>query len=304
MALPASGPISLSMIQAEFGGANPISLSEYYKNGTYVTATDYAPNVPTSGTISLSNFYSSRKLSLTTLTYTSDGSFVLPAGFLGNLIVNYMLGGGGGGGGTDVGPGFPGYAGRSITGGNIPAAVGQTVTISIGGGGGGGTSLVFAPAPGGAGGASSLGYNGAVGGASGSAGASGSGGGGGAATVLLLDGAALAVAGGGGGGGGDGQFQDGRPNNDNPGTSGSISGTPGENKEDQGSIDDGGGGGGGAGGQNGGVGGLVFPGDNGGYSGENGASVIPVGGVAGAGNNGGGSTASGGGGSVTVSYYA
>lgn len=36
MALQTSGPISLADIQAEFGGTNPISISEYYKNGVYV----------------------------------------------------------------------------------------------------------------------------------------------------------------------------------------------------------------------------------------------------------------------------
>jgi hypothetical protein len=30
MALPSSGAISFSQIQTEFGGTNPISLSEYY----------------------------------------------------------------------------------------------------------------------------------------------------------------------------------------------------------------------------------------------------------------------------------
>jgi hypothetical protein len=32
MVLQSSGPISFSNIQTEFGGANPISLSEYYLN--------------------------------------------------------------------------------------------------------------------------------------------------------------------------------------------------------------------------------------------------------------------------------
>jgi len=44
------------MLQAEFGGSNPISLSEFYRNGDAVDGDDYAPNVPTSGTISLSQF--------------------------------------------------------------------------------------------------------------------------------------------------------------------------------------------------------------------------------------------------------
>jgi hypothetical protein len=139
MALPSSGTISLSDIQTEFGGANPIALSEYYKNGPYVTATDYAPNVPTSGPIALSNFYSARKLSLFTLTYTADGSFVLPGTFFGSVVINSMLGAGGGGGAGDGGPGYAGYPGGLITGGAIPANPGDTVQVLIGGGGGGGT---------------------------------------------------------------------------------------------------------------------------------------------------------------------
>ena len=48
MALQTSGAISLSDIQSEFGGSNPISLSEYY---------GAASGIPASGAISLSDFY-------------------------------------------------------------------------------------------------------------------------------------------------------------------------------------------------------------------------------------------------------
>lgn len=48
MTLPASGTISLSQVQAEFGGSNPISITEYY---------GAASSVPASGSISLSHFY-------------------------------------------------------------------------------------------------------------------------------------------------------------------------------------------------------------------------------------------------------
>ena len=65
MTLPSSGPISLADIQTEFGGSNPISLSEYYKNGPYVTAGSNAPNVPTSGAISIGNFYGASAISAT-----------------------------------------------------------------------------------------------------------------------------------------------------------------------------------------------------------------------------------------------
>ena len=36
MALQGAGAISLSQVQTEFGGGNPISMSEYYRNGAYV----------------------------------------------------------------------------------------------------------------------------------------------------------------------------------------------------------------------------------------------------------------------------
>lgn len=62
MALQTSGPISLANIQAEFGGSNPISLSEYY---------GAASGVPTSGTISLSNFYGKSNVFQLTLSGTS-----------------------------------------------------------------------------------------------------------------------------------------------------------------------------------------------------------------------------------------
>lgn len=38
MTLQTSGAISLSQVQAEYGGSNPISMSEYYKYGDYVPA--------------------------------------------------------------------------------------------------------------------------------------------------------------------------------------------------------------------------------------------------------------------------
>jgi len=48
MVLPSSGPLSLSNIQTEFGGVNPIAISEYYGAAT---------GVPASGTIAISDFY-------------------------------------------------------------------------------------------------------------------------------------------------------------------------------------------------------------------------------------------------------
>lgn len=59
MALQSSGAIKLSEIQTEFTGSNPISMSEYYRGGVYVTSNN--TGVPTSGAISISQFYGTRR---------------------------------------------------------------------------------------------------------------------------------------------------------------------------------------------------------------------------------------------------
>lgn len=59
MTLQASGPISLANVQTEFGGVAPTSLSEYYRGGSFVPVVDGSVNIPSSGTISLSDFYGS-----------------------------------------------------------------------------------------------------------------------------------------------------------------------------------------------------------------------------------------------------
>ena len=59
MTLPTSGTLSLSSIQGEFGGSNPISMSEYYRSGPYVPNYPANSSIPTSGTISINQFYGS-----------------------------------------------------------------------------------------------------------------------------------------------------------------------------------------------------------------------------------------------------
>lgn len=63
MTLQASGTITMDQIQTEFGGSNPISLNEYYAGGSYVPSGTSGTNgaVPSSGTISISNFYGTQK---------------------------------------------------------------------------------------------------------------------------------------------------------------------------------------------------------------------------------------------------
>ena len=104
MTLPSSGPLSLSQIQAEFGGSNPISLSEYY---------GVAAGVPTSGTISISNFYGASNFvaisasggTVTTSggykyhTFTGNGTFTVNSiaqGSASNTLEVFMVAGGGG----------------------------------------------------------------------------------------------------------------------------------------------------------------------------------------------------------------
>lgn len=59
MPIPSSGALAFSTIQTEFGGSNPISLSEYYAGGARVPSGTTGTNgaVPTSGAIAVSKFY-------------------------------------------------------------------------------------------------------------------------------------------------------------------------------------------------------------------------------------------------------
>jgi hypothetical protein len=59
MTLPTSGPLSLNDIKGEFGGPSAPSLGDYYAGGAYVPAGTTGTNgaVPSSGAISISNFY-------------------------------------------------------------------------------------------------------------------------------------------------------------------------------------------------------------------------------------------------------
>jgi len=57
MTLQTSGTISLSNLQTEFSGVNPISLSEYYRGGSYVELSAPTVGIPASGLVSLSNYY-------------------------------------------------------------------------------------------------------------------------------------------------------------------------------------------------------------------------------------------------------
>ena len=171
MALQTSGAISLANIQTEFGGSNPIAISEYY---------GAAAGVPTSGTIAISHFYGkssqfsftissdTTNASLSTLATAAgwDGSSALvatinsgvyvyststgtpaltvsgsyPAGV--SLINNgYIVGMGGTGGYGYSGTNYPNYGHAGYSGGgalSVSSAISITNNGTIAGGGGGG----------------------------------------------------------------------------------------------------------------------------------------------------------------------
>ena len=72
MALPSSGSLSMSQIAGEFGGSTPHSLSEYY---------GAADGIPSSGQISISNFYGKSAITYHTISNGGVGAFTAePAG--------------------------------------------------------------------------------------------------------------------------------------------------------------------------------------------------------------------------------
>lgn len=89
MPLPSSGPLSLANIQTEFGGSNPISLSEYYAGGGLVPSgtTGTYGAVPSSGTISIRNFYGTTNVVIS----ISDQFIGYSSGGLTNAQVGYRL---------------------------------------------------------------------------------------------------------------------------------------------------------------------------------------------------------------------
>ena len=78
MTIVSSGnPISINSLVGEYGGSSPHSLSEYYKGGSLVGNHAGNPNVPTSGAISLSNFYGASN----TAPFTADTTASFVAGY-------------------------------------------------------------------------------------------------------------------------------------------------------------------------------------------------------------------------------
>jgi hypothetical protein len=113
MPLQSSGAIQFSDLQSEFGGTNPISLSEYYRSAGLVDRT--VTNVPTTGAISMGNFYSAANaVGLTVVTSktgtsaSGTGTVVMPTGIIAGdiIIVGYK---------ADYGSSISSYPGSGFT---------------------------------------------------------------------------------------------------------------------------------------------------------------------------------------------
>lgn len=137
MSVP-TGTASLSDIQTEFGGSNPISLSEYY---------GAASGIPASGTISIDDFRGKQNvLVLTADTFTS--SITLSANDINGSGAAWVGVSGGGGGGAGViyasssglgatGSGAPGGAGgiHGLFLSDVTDLIGASFVAGSGGGG-------------------------------------------------------------------------------------------------------------------------------------------------------------------------
>jgi hypothetical protein len=149
MALPTSGPLSLNDIKGEFGPVGSpvnVALGDYYAGGSYVppgTSGIYGA-VPTSGAISIQNFYGTSAFVPVTNTYTSgSGNETIPTGATSLTLT--VVGAGGTGGnsyvdfGSDIynsggGGGGAGYS--TITRAVVSGDWGGTIAYSVGTSGG------------------------------------------------------------------------------------------------------------------------------------------------------------------------
>ena len=126
MALPSSGTLKLSDIQGEFGGSNPIKLSEYYGADS---------GVPNSGTIKVSDFYG--KSSFTAFgyrDYTTVGWHTLTVPSSVSSVCIVCIGGGGAGGAALWGGGGGGGGGLTYVN-DVPVTAGERIQIYVADGG-------------------------------------------------------------------------------------------------------------------------------------------------------------------------
>jgi hypothetical protein len=131
----ATSNITFSSIQTEFGGTNPIDISEYYKNA----ATYYTSNITSlpliNSTISISSFANLAKD--INILYTTAGTYTytVPVGI--NTLCVLCVGGGGAGAYNTTSAAGGGGGGGLVWVNNISVTTGQSFTIIVGAGGNG-----------------------------------------------------------------------------------------------------------------------------------------------------------------------
>lgn len=132
MALPASGPIWISQLRDEFGNWGPPNYLSHYYRGGLTTANNL--NVPTGGTIYMSQFYGAVRSDPGSRSWTSPGTYTFTIPPYSTMRID-VRGAGGGGGGSTYDAGAAGQNGAA--GGN--ASVSGTGLIGRGGSGGQGS---------------------------------------------------------------------------------------------------------------------------------------------------------------------
>lgn len=145
MTIVASGSVAMTDIQTEMGGSNPISLSEYYRNGGYTTSLpSWNSAIPTSGTINMGDFRGKTKYTSGSASwYGARGStaWAVPS----YVETVYVSGSGGGAGGGavwdegcihDMSGGGGGSSGQMVTNYALSVPAGGSVNFYVGGGGG------------------------------------------------------------------------------------------------------------------------------------------------------------------------
>lgn len=220
MAIKDSGSsLAISEIAAEFGGSTPHSLSEYYAGGSNVPsgATGESGSIPTSGTISMSQFYGSTariaialQISSTTQNYNiyANRGGTYSAGISDVTLTVQAIVGSAGTGQYAIDTGNQWTSGDTVKIINNSQIVGAGGAGGAGGQGGSGNSAIAGQAGGGGGAALNLGIDTTIQNDGGRirGGGGGGGGGGNSSTDVTMKGqTTFHTASGGGGGGGTGQ---------------------------------------------------------------------------------------------------
>lgn len=138
MGINYNAAVSWSMIQGEFGGSNPISISEYYRGGGRVGTNPNVRTIPNSGTISAANFRATSAAGNIDFASPGTTAFQIPL-WLATAIYQVVGGGGGGqqGNGNSSSPGGAGAGGGagSFAQNTILFSPGEMVNMNVGSGG-------------------------------------------------------------------------------------------------------------------------------------------------------------------------